>query len=337
MAIYKNKEELLATDWQAKINQAAELGDWQMAAQYEQARNEKIASPEYTGRQTPTYRYTRYLPEKTAPAAAVTGGVTGVPDAVQSGALPSFDDSALQAAKPSWSGHDADRIEALLEELEDRDAFHYDPESDPLYRRYRAQYRREGARAMEDTLAEAASHAGGMNSYAVTAAQQAGDYYNARLMEQIPELAQLAYEMYLEDYERDLDRLDRLQDREEEAYSRYQDDLAEWYAQLDAAYQRHRDSVADTKWQQTQDAKVQKQPAEDTPAAPAAPNIEDSAAAQLRADGYTEEEISGLLSESVWNHQRENYLRTGGGAVEVTAYPTYEEYVKAYIRYLSEQ
>ena len=53
-----------------------------------------------------------------------------------------------------------------------------------------------------------------MNTYAVTAAQQAGDYYNARLMEQIPELAQLAYEMYLEDYERDLDRLDRLQGRE---------------------------------------------------------------------------------------------------------------------------
>ena len=72
MAIYRNKEELLSTDWQEKINQAAALGDWQSAAQYEQARNEKIASPEYTGSQTATYRYAGYLPEKetAAPAAA---------------------------------------------------------------------------------------------------------------------------------------------------------------------------------------------------------------------------------------------------------------------------
>ena len=102
MAIYRNKEELLSTDWQEKIDQAAALGDWQSAAQYEQARNEKIASPEYTGSQTATYRYAGYLPEKetAAPAAAVTKGATGVPEAVRHGALPDFDDSALQAAKP---------------------------------------------------------------------------------------------------------------------------------------------------------------------------------------------------------------------------------------------
>ena len=34
MAIYKNKDELLNTDWQKKINEAAALGDWQSAAQY---------------------------------------------------------------------------------------------------------------------------------------------------------------------------------------------------------------------------------------------------------------------------------------------------------------
>ena len=189
---------------------------------------------------------------------------------------------------------------------------------------------------MDDTLAAAASHAGGMNSYAVTAAQQAGDYYNARLMEQIPELAQLAYEMYLGDYDRDLDRLELLQDRESEAYGRYQDELADWYAQLDAAYQQHRDSVADTKWLRNFDAvygAAEESPAqepEDTP-------LEDKAAEYLRANGYTEGEINGMLSEAVWNHQRENYLRTGSGAAEVSEYPTYEEYVEAYIRYLSEQ
>ena len=57
----------------------------------------------------------------------------------------------------------------------------------------------------------------------------------------------------------------------------------------------------------------------------------------LRTNHYTEEENGGLLSESPWNHRRDNYIRTGSGALEVTEYPTYEDYVKAYIEYLSEQ
>jgi len=44
-----------------------------------------------------------------------------------------------------------------------------------------------------------------------------------------------------------------------------------------------------------------------------------------------------MLSEDVWNRHRDSYIRTGHGAPEVTEYPTYEEYVQAYIRYLSEQ
>ena len=32
MAIYKNKDELLNTDWQKKIDEAAALGNWQAAA-----------------------------------------------------------------------------------------------------------------------------------------------------------------------------------------------------------------------------------------------------------------------------------------------------------------
>ena len=64
---------------------------------------------------------------------------------------------------------------------------------------------------------------------------------------------------------------------------------------------------------------------------------ESDAVSYLRANHYTEDEISGMLTEDVWNHQRDNYVRTGNGAPEVSAYPTYEDYVKAYIQYLSEQ
>ena len=66
------------------------------------------------------------------------------------------------------------------------------------------------------------SHAGGMNSYAVTAAQQAGDYYNSKLMDVLPELTELAYQMYQADYDEDVSNLKLLQSQEAEAYDRYQ-------------------------------------------------------------------------------------------------------------------
>ncbi|MBE6961284.1 MAG: hypothetical protein E7445_02390 [Ruminococcaceae bacterium] len=164
-----------------------------------------------------------------------------------------FDDSAYQAAKPTYQSSYADRIDGLLTDLENRPAFSYDPESDPLYRQYRSQYQREGSRAVEDTLAAAAAMAGGMNSYAVTAAQQAGDYYNAKLMDVLPELAELAYQMYRADYDEDVSNLKLLQSQEAEDYDRYQDALTDWYAELEAAYQQYRDSVADSKWRESFD------------------------------------------------------------------------------------
>ena len=61
MAAYKNKEELMNTDWQAKINDAKASGDMQAAAIYEQARNDKIKSKDYTGTQKTTNNYSQYL------------------------------------------------------------------------------------------------------------------------------------------------------------------------------------------------------------------------------------------------------------------------------------
>ena len=61
MAVYKNKDELMNTDWQAKINEATAAGDMKAAAEYEQARNDKINSSDYTGKQTTTNNYSQYL------------------------------------------------------------------------------------------------------------------------------------------------------------------------------------------------------------------------------------------------------------------------------------
>ena len=51
----------MSTDWQGKINEAVAAGDMAAAAQFEQARNDKINSGSYTGKQTTTNNYSQYL------------------------------------------------------------------------------------------------------------------------------------------------------------------------------------------------------------------------------------------------------------------------------------
>lgn len=141
------------------------------------------------------------------------------------------------------------RIAELLEEILNRGDFSYDVASDPLYQQYSQMYQREGDRAMRDTMAEAAAGAGGMNSYAITAAQQANNYYGSQLNDKIPELYQLAYQMYLGEKESKVQDLGLLQQLDETQYNRYQDTMNNWRADRDFAYGVYRDNVGDQQWQ----------------------------------------------------------------------------------------
>ena len=71
--------------------------------------------------------------------------------------------------------------------------FEYDPEKDPIFQSYRRTYTREGERAAANALAQASAATGGIpSSYANTAAQEAGNYYAAKLADIIPELSSQA-------------------------------------------------------------------------------------------------------------------------------------------------
>ena len=105
-------------------------------------------------------------------------------------------------------------------------SFSYDPETDPLYAAYRKQYLREGDRQTRDTLASYAGMTGGVPSTAaVSAAQQAGNYYNAQLTDKIPEL----YQMYYNQYRQELADQQSAQSAQASAY----DD--EWQRQYELA------------------------------------------------------------------------------------------------------
>ena len=151
--------------------------------------------------------------------------------------------------KEDYDGKYDARIDKLLNEILNRDDFSYDAMNDPLYQQYAAMYRREGDRAMKETLAEAAAGAGGMNTYAITAAQQANSYYNSQLNDKIPQLYQLAYDMYLNDKESKVQDLGILQDMDATQYNRYRDTINDWYNDKNFAYNAYQNAVTQGNWQ----------------------------------------------------------------------------------------
>ena len=141
------------------------------------------------------------------------------------------------------------RIQEYLNKYLNRDAFSYDVMSDPLYQQYADMYRREGDRAMRETMAEAAAGAGGMNTYAMTAAMQANNYYNSQLNDKIPELYQLAYDKYLKNIDLQLQDLGVLQDMDETQYARYRDTMQDWKDDKNFAYGVYKDAVQQNNWE----------------------------------------------------------------------------------------
>lgn len=151
--------------------------------------------------------------------------------------------------KPTLKSKYDPQVNALLKDILNRDDFSYDVKSDPLYQQIAQTYHREGDRAMEETMAEAASYAGGMNTFAVTAAQQAANRYAAELNDRIPELYQLAYDMYLSDKESAVENLGILQQLSNTEYNRYRDTMEDWKGDRSFAYGAYQDALSQNNWQ----------------------------------------------------------------------------------------
>lgn len=130
----------------------------------------------------------------------------------------------------------------ILDQMTNRQPYLYNLETDPVWSAYKKQYRREGQRATADTLAQVSAMTGGMpSSYAVTAAQQAGDYYNAQMTDIIPQLYQQAYERYLNEYTMKQNDLAAVQSMEQMDYGKYQDQLSQYNADRNLAYNQWQD------------------------------------------------------------------------------------------------
>ena len=129
---------------------------------------------------------------------------------------------------PEYNNRWDETITDLIDQILNNPDFSYDPATDPLYQNYRQQYTREGQRATADALGIAAASGGLPSSYAQTAANQASNYYAAQMTDMIPQLYQLAYDRYLNDYNMMLSDLGVVQGQEENDYNKYLTDINQY-------------------------------------------------------------------------------------------------------------
>lgn len=138
---------------------------------------------------------------------------------------------------PTWDDRYGAKYDAALNSMIDYAPFSYDYKTDPLYSSYKQAYTREGQRASADALGQAAAASGGIpSSFATTAAAQAGNYYAAQLADKIPDLYQLAYQQYADQYNRLNNNVGALQNARSFDYGTYQDALSQYNADRNFGY-----------------------------------------------------------------------------------------------------
>lgn len=149
--------------------------------------------------------------------------------------------ASVNALKPGeYQSSFASQLAALYDEINNRQAFSYDPAEDATYQRYAAIYSRQGKAAMEDTMGQTAALTGGYgSSFAQNAGQQAYHKYLQELSELVPELEKNAWNRYTQQGEALMDRYNLTKGREAAEYSRWQDEMDEWNKALTFAQDQY--------------------------------------------------------------------------------------------------
>ena len=142
--------------------------------------------------------------------------------------------SQNQALKPAdWNAElmSKDKLEAY-DAWKNRADFSYDVNGDALYQQYKDQYINQGRLAMMDTMGQAATMTGGYgNSYAATVGNQAYQGYLQKLNEVVPDLYNMAYNMYLQEGEDLKYAYDVARDDYNTKYGEWADALGFWQSE----------------------------------------------------------------------------------------------------------
>lgn len=261
---YKNGVDYDRTiDYKAEMEKAKEEGDLQRLAELEDKRNKKIDGEGFKNIRK-TYDYTDIgtkieagIRDGADPAEIKELSSARRDKATQSSAYAPYKNDEIQKKAlryyyniSSGAGEDyenrperengdtyADEIRDLLKRVSDKNEseFTYNPENDEVYKALKNQMENESRRAATDVLASVGSQSGGKSSYAVSAAMQAANTYNAKLAEELPRLYELAYKRYTDGREDDRKALELSLKAAEAEENRYQSDLKQYNADREFA------------------------------------------------------------------------------------------------------
>jgi hypothetical protein len=147
--------------------------------------------------------------------------------------------AALQQAQQSMPSYQASydqQIQNVYDQIVNRKPFQYNVNEDALYQQYRDQYAQMGQMAMMDTMGQAAGLTGGYgSSYAQAAGQQAYQGYLQQLNQVVPELYGMARDAYDQEGQNLMNQYAMLGDMADTEYGRYQDQLNQYWQNLNFA------------------------------------------------------------------------------------------------------
>ena len=156
------------------------------------------------------------------------------------------------------------QADSLLEQINNRPAFSYNAETDPMFQSVKNQYVHQGQRAMQDTMGQAAGLTGGYgSSYAQAVGNQAYNEYLTQLNAQIPVLAQQARAAYDAEGQDLRDRYALALNAANNAYGQGRDALGDLRYEQERAYNQGRDAIADQRWQMQWDYGKERDAADD--------------------------------------------------------------------------
>lgn len=124
-----------------------------------------------------------------------------------------------------------DKLEAW-DAWKNRPDFSYDVNGDALYQQYKDQYINQGRLAMMDTMGQASAMTGGYgNSYAASVGNQAYQGYLQKLNEVVPDLYNMAYNMYRQEGEDLKYAYDVANQEYTQKYGEWADSLGFWQSE----------------------------------------------------------------------------------------------------------
>lgn len=126
------------------------------------------------------------------------------------------------------------QLDALMNQILNRDKFSYDLNGDAFYQQYKDKYIQQGKMAMGDAIGQASAMTGGYgNSYAHSVGQQMYQKELQNLNDIVPELYQLALDKYNMDGQELYNKYGMVMDRENSDYGRYRDTVSDWNTERD--------------------------------------------------------------------------------------------------------